>query len=64
MKWQPIETAPAGITVLVFDKRQKFEDAICTATQYGLENNRYWARKFGKARMKPSHWMPLPSPPR
>lgn len=63
MEWQPIETAPDYVTVLVFDPRQKFEDAICTARTYGRDKDKHWARKFGKAKMNPTHWMPLPDPP-
>lgn len=65
MEWQPINTAPNLVTVLVFDPRQKFDDAICTAKRYGMvESERYWARKFGGAKMRPTHWMHLPDSPK
>lgn len=62
-KWQPIETAPIGGSILVYmDKDQQGRRV-------------HIARWFGKTKIingcfdyeleqKPTHWMPLPEPPR
>lgn len=61
MEWQPIETAPRdGTEVLLFDN--------------GIYGLGWWAlgewRDFGDAgcagseAFAPTHWMPLPKPPR
>lgn len=59
MKWQPIETAPKDIAVILYEDGES----------YVAE----WDRRFDRWRMPiaprvyfkpdPSHWMPLPEPP-
>lgn len=53
--WQPIETAPKDITVLVYD-----EGTICMATYLTPEERWY---DHGYMTPGPTHWMPLPAPP-
>jgi len=66
-KWRPIETAPKdGTMVLLYDGNcSRFQWRIVTA---------YWQTAYGEPEWKtigkrgsfrtPSHWMPLPEPPR
>jgi hypothetical protein len=83
MDWQPIETAPSGEEVLLFEppgdryrsmgldhKRSDHPGGIYT----GIHDKRGWwsysfmgekderDTYFGDS-VKPTHWMPLPSPP-
>lgn len=67
-KWQPIETAPKDVEIIVFDPTN--EPPVFTATQLyewvcSVED-RYAPRDeyFGDAPKKPTHWMPLPEPPK
>ncbi len=57
-EWQPIETAPIGQEVLVYVPRRLgalYAGARLTGTQW-------WSRNLGD--LKPTHWMPLPEPPK
>lgn len=57
--WQPIETAPKdGTRVLTF--RVKFREAMAVAWFDGEE----WRPVHGSAWPDPTHWMPLPEPPK
>lgn len=56
-EWQPIETAPHGIWILIF----AYEN-VCQAC---WDSNGYWST-FRENRIQPiaaTHWMPLPEPP-
>lgn len=54
--WQPIETAPTAVNVLVVDQARSIEVAR-RHEEYG------WLSKPGRYAVVPTHWMPLPSPP-
>lgn len=61
MEWQPIETAPKdGTEVLIFDGANR------TVGYF----NRYWSLSVMGAYAEddeiydPTHWMPLPEPPK
>lgn len=71
-KWQPIETAPKdGTAVLVGNKSSVWIAAYTPRYQSGFEpankwqslmlNHQYMPQGSG---LTPSHWMPLPSPPK
>lgn len=69
MEWQPIKTAPKDGTVVIV---RGFYDCYgtpmqATAAQF-RENYGYWMRdNFGTGytvSCNPTHWMPLPEPPK
>lgn len=60
LEWRPIETAPRDmVKVLVF--AEGWASPI-VATQ--LDRWDGWYSVPGKHHVKPSHWMPLPDPPK
>lgn len=60
-QWQPIETAPRdGEWLLVFDPIEGVTLAIFAPSE-GIFRSPYVEVDF---ELKPTHWMPLPSPPR
>ncbi len=55
-EWQPIETAPRdGTYILVFV--DVWHDVA--SWEAGL-----WLNTYGDHSMNPTHWMPLPAPPK
>jgi hypothetical protein len=76
-EWQPIETAPKdGTPILIWqpDRDPKPNDGYCDDHRYAIG---YWrlahpgwtinATPWGNrnsASVNPTHWMPLPEPPR
>lgn len=72
MQWQPIETAPIWILVLVYQAdappRKCSKDGVFTAVQVTPGR---WTLSGPNGRMDrqhfltpaPSHWQPLPNPP-
>jgi hypothetical protein len=65
MTWQPIETAPKdGTRVLLANRRYRFVDA----GHYWRNANKRHPRKRwvwnGWPRHEPTHWQPLPAPPK
>lgn len=58
-KWQPIETAPTDIRVLVFVPIKHHRLVIALQTEWGLWLN----EAYTPMPYPPSHWMPLPEPP-
>ena len=61
MTWQPIETCPSGVDVLVFDEFKNIKIAMdCQETPGGK-------RKFIDQQShyvgRGTYWMPLPEPP-
>ena len=59
--WQPIETAPVLSNVLVtrFDYGQ-----VCWVTDARKSKFGFWSTFNGRAVNEPTHWMPLPTPPK
>lgn len=62
MDWQPIETAPKGIDLILC--RAGFPGSVWLARDEGIVK-RIWYRKGSRSRlqMRPTHWMPIPVPP-
>lgn len=64
--WQPIETAPEGTDVIVFfpDANEEYQWMIC----HRLEGDWYEQNADTSPDpiddVEPTHWMPLPEPPR
>lgn len=54
--WQPIETAPDGVDVLIWSKNEFMTVAMKDGDQF-LDINAYPVRN-------PQKWMPLPEPPK
>jgi hypothetical protein len=69
MNWQPIETAPKGQDVLVFDgvgKEQFVAFSVQISAQAGSEKHEWCFLDNGKIKAcvkDPTHWTPLPPPP-
>ena len=62
MEWQPIETAPKdGTQILVYEPEEKY-----TPIYVVVYDNGKWIEASGEqyANWKPTHWMPLPLPPK
>ena len=72
MEWQPIETAPEYVRVLVWSKRE----GVNTAKQIGGGSPMWWLYTHegtvnechddgsgDPMEVDPTHWMPLPAPP-
>lgn len=63
MEWRPIGTAPLRTVVLVYDKYEK----ICTAWGEQYSDHVGWIPHPPDAEsdfIYPTHWMPLPEPPK
>ena len=54
-KWQPIETAPSNTPILVY------ADGGYFVAVYILDPYPHWK---GRWFLEPTHWMPLPEPPK
>lgn len=66
MSWQPIETAPKGVRVLVFDGTDVFESSwgkVSHVPIYGWLNLHNGPEDVELLDPRPTHWMPLPEPP-
>lgn len=69
-QWQPIDSAPKdGTSVLLWAKDLRFPGRMCVA-QYITDDIEWWHvtdGKFGPWPLRgpsPTHWMPLPEPPK
>ena len=76
-EWQPIETAPKdGTPILVFDVSEHYGDAprgqtVMVVRYRAYSPNDYrapggtWEAPYGPCSAdNPTHWMPLPEPPK
>lgn len=65
--WQPIETAPEDVVVLVYDPRWS---SPLTGIFYefppgsGAHWHYTWDQQELYGRLRPTHWQPLPEPPK
>lgn len=68
MEWQPIDTAPKdGTRILVYDAFYAGRIAVCQFDSYfeWVERGADYATEvWGLGEMSPTHWMPLPEPPK
>ena len=61
MKWGPIDTAPQdGRFVLLFDPDPNIQEFWIA--QY--DDGRWWIQDREYTAYAPTHWMPLPEPPK
>ncbi|MBX3634038.1 MAG: DUF551 domain-containing protein [Rubrivivax sp.] len=67
MEWQPIETAPKNVRVLVtrFPARTMPPINIARFSTGALRRHEFPWKTMGSLKLKyrPTHWMPLPAPP-
>lgn len=61
-EWQPIETAPKMQTVLLFCPHEHYEKAICIGRFWIGDGN--WKKTPHGKYLSPTHWMPIPEPPK
>ena len=61
-EWKPIQTAPVGTPILVWGP----EDEFAVAEYEGRSNRAcHLSYSFGEyCDVYPTHWMPLPEPPK
>jgi hypothetical protein len=67
MGWQPIETAPrGGVWILVFGPDGVDKARFCEWTFEAFWERKYTAEYDNELSIvsDPSHWMPLPPPPK
>jgi hypothetical protein len=60
--WQPIETAPKGQLVIVYFREGGTTTRRLCATSW--DNHVCWRDVLGNPGSTPTHWMPLPAPPK
>lgn len=70
MKWQPIKSAPRGLDILLCEYRNGNYSHIDVGSYGYIENNEWdgrpvygWLSNNGMID-EPTHWMPLPEPPK
>ena len=56
--WQPIETAPKGIPILLRSKRGRVADGL-----WIIANSNCGGWAWAYVNIEPTHWMPLPAAP-
>jgi hypothetical protein len=64
--WLPIETAPADQAVIVFADGAVGEAMLHANDGYG-DGEWWWANEYQDyhaEEIRPTHWMPLPEPPK
>jgi hypothetical protein len=61
MEWQPIETAPKDGTPALFYERNTYDYEIHLGY---YDKGSWWNNLFEPYRFYPTHWMPLPEPPK
>lgn len=64
--WQPIETAPKdGTWVLIHIYRNDISAAHQAGVSYSTNDEKEWRGRAGlRFTCEPTHWQPLPDPPR
>ena len=70
MEWQPIDTAPKDMDILLYCQRRGIVRGHWNTDEYGRNPAPYWThdreRTWGVRETRddqPTHWMPLPQPP-
>jgi Protein of unknown function (DUF551) len=63
--WQPIDTAPRdGTRILLYDRYEREQDFARFVGAWGDSPVGYWFAIPGAYRKRPTHWQPLPAPPK
>lgn len=60
IEWQPIESAPKGKDILVFNSVTGPYVSCCDEHEWPLG---FWGGRFGQWFPRPTHWSLLPAPP-
>lgn len=66
MEWQPIETAPLNVTLLLYGAKRLEMCVGMNHSRYGwvTDTTSEWVRMYPPTSIyPPTHWMPLPPPP-
>lgn len=63
MEWIRVEDNLPEFLTLVLGINQWNEQKICYRTKHLEENTEYWMVEF-EGWFLPTHWMPLPNPPK
>ena len=63
MTWQPIETAPREVDVLVYVPNVQFPETIAMYCTPRAGHPLWLDRESERLLGQPTHWMPLPEPP-
>lgn len=61
MEWMPIESAPKDGTSVLVVQQGWIEIRNWYSLGNGLGDNCGW---MGEGKMEPTHWLPLPEPPK
>ncbi len=61
LDWQPIETAPRGETFILACRAGS---EIAGVLGWDEDHGWYWYNDMFQPRVIPTHWMPLPKPPK
>lgn len=64
MSWQPIETAPKDGTDILVNAPQVDSGVTIAFFKDGYWRLTYDGARFGVHVSDPTHWMPLPEPPK
>lgn len=60
--WQPIETAPSWTDLIVYLPEDSWEEEVTTS--YFDDDKKCWLTHLYDDQRQPTHWMPLPPPPK
>lgn len=65
-EWQPIDTAPKGVEVLVYGRLKDGSGSYQQVCRYYKTHKHgyKWSVEWMDNCLAPTHWMPLPEPPK
>lgn len=63
MNWMPIETAPTGQDIIIYDKELLHPIVVGKGYDYGNDDGVCFYDCIDGYPYNPTHWMPLPEPP-
>lgn len=64
MMWQPIETAPKDGTIIFGWEPRASKWKIKFMVFVNTKDGGYWTNALTTGAVLPTHWMPLPEPPK
>jgi Protein of unknown function (DUF551) len=64
-EWKSIETGPKdGTTILVCRWDRPDQDTFPVVSAFWSRMSGYWFSEMSGHKVQPTHWMPLPEPPK